>query len=50
MFYIWIKYVGTDADYEPHMTFTNEELEEAQFEINDLRDQGYLAKFGREFK
>ena len=46
MLYIWVKY---DNEFEPHMSFSIEDKEDALFEIQDLEDQGHKAKFGRGF-
>ena len=48
MTYIWVQYDKT-GDFEPHMTFKKSEREEADFEIQDLKDHGHRAKFGPKF-
>ena len=47
MLYIWIKYDGV-KNYEPHISFEDEDKEDALFEIQTLRDEGIKAKFGNE--
>lgn len=48
--FVWVNYRDGQG-FLPHMTFerTEEGTEDAQFEIQDLKDQGYRAKFGPEF-
>jgi len=48
-YYVYVDY-GDDIGLEPHMSFTKDEKEEAEFEIRDLKDSGYKAKFGAVFK
>lgn len=48
MLYIYVQY-DKQGDFEPHMTFVNREREEALFEIQDLKDHGHRAKFGKKF-
>lgn len=49
MKYIWVDYKDGHG-FVPHMTFKNSEKEEALFEIQDLKDHSYKAKFGEKFK
>lgn len=48
MLYIWVQYDKT-GEYEPHMTFVKSEREEADFEIDDLKNHGHRAKYGAKF-
>ena len=48
MQYIWVDYKEGHG-FEPHMTFVKAEREEADFEIQDLKDHGFKAKRGEKF-
>lgn len=48
MFYIWVDYKD-GRGFEPHNCFDESEKEEADFEIQVLRDEGYKAKYGQAF-
>lgn len=48
MLYVWVQY-DKQGDFEPHMTFKKSEREEANFEIQDLKDHGHRAKLGGAF-
>mgnify|MGYP003121536595 CR=1 FL=1 len=45
-YYIWI---GEDGEWSPHMSFEEDEKDEALFEIHDLKCQGYDGGFGPSF-
>lgn len=45
-YYIWVDYGN---GFEPHMTFKKEDKEDAIFELEELKDTGYKAKFGEVF-
>lgn len=48
MLYIWVQY-DKQGNYEPHMTFKKSDKEDADFEIQDLKDHGHRAKYGENF-
>ena len=55
LLYIWVRYRDPDTDklednWNPHTTFKRSDRDDADFEIQDLRDQGHRAKYGAAFK
>jgi hypothetical protein len=46
MIYIWI---NEDGEWCPHMSFEDNEKEEAKFEVKDLKRQGYDSEYGPSF-
>jgi len=48
MFYIWADYRDGHG-FVPHISFESHDQDDADFEIQDLKDSGYKAKYGSEF-
>jgi len=46
MIYIWI---NEDGEWCPYMSFEDNEKDEAEFEVEDLKDHGYDAEYGPSF-
>lgn len=48
MIFIWVDY-RDGGGFEPHITFQEGDMDDALFELQDLRDHGYRAKIGGRF-
>ena len=48
MLYVWADYKDGHG-YVPHMSFECEDRDDADFEIEDLKDHGHRAKYGKKF-